>query len=184
MDAPLDDDEAMAQAMGFSSFGAQDRPQKRKYNPGADAVVDSDSTTARRAATASATGSNSTPLGVPGRKPDRAAANADEIDLDDDEGEGEGDHDGIAADPAGFAGNESAPSSAPALVRPPGLPERPVAGVGFIGSSRGHRAGQGNQDGSQRTIWYEGYYDPSSNENPWRRLEGSKSLQSLGTWTS
>ncbi|EHK41337.1 hypothetical protein TRIATDRAFT_180523, partial [Trichoderma atroviride IMI 206040] len=159
MDMPLDDD-AMAQAMGFSSFGHQNRPQKRKYNPHADAVISSDSKTAQRAAKPSATGSNSTPLGVPSSKSSQAAANADEIDLDDEAGVPES-----AATPA-------------ALVRPHGLPERPVPGTGFIGSSGGH----GHQDGSRHDIWYDGYYDPKSNENPWRRLEGSKGLQPVGTW--
>ncbi|RFU78835.1 hypothetical protein TARUN_3402 [Trichoderma arundinaceum] len=181
MDTPLDD-EAMAQAMGFSSFGAQNRPQKRKYNPHADAIVDSDSMTAQRSARAAATGSNSAPLGVPSRKPDQAAANADEIDLDDDEDAG--DNDGIAPGSAGIPEKPSESSSTPALVRPHGLPERPVPGIGFIGSSGGHHASQGNQDGSRRTVWYEGYYDPSSNENPWIRLEESKNLPSLGTWIS
>lgn len=178
VDAPLDD-EAMAQAMGFSSFGAQNRPQKRKYNPNTDAIIGSDSTAAQRAAKASATGSNSTPLGVPSRKPDPTAANADEIDLDGDEDEG--DDDGITANQAEIPEKPSE-APAPALVRPPGLPDRPAPGIGFIGSSAAHQGSHGNQDGSRRTIWWEGYYDPSSNENPWRRLEESKGLQSLGTW--
>jgi hypothetical protein len=183
MDTPLDDEEAMAQAMGFSSFG-QNKSQKRKYNPHADAIISSDSKTAQRAAKASATGSNSTPLGIPREKPDPAAANVDEIDLDEDEDENEDKHeddnDGIALNPAGIP--ES--SAAPALVRPHGLPERPVPGPGFIRPPGDHKGSHGHQDGSKHTVWYEGYYDPSSNENPWRRLEGSKGLPSLGTWIS
>ncbi|UKZ77296.1 hypothetical protein TrVFT333_005016 [Trichoderma virens FT-333] len=181
MDTPLDD-EAMAQAMGFSSFGAQDRSQKkRKYNPHADAIVGSDSATAQRAARPSATGSNSTPLGLPNRKPDHAAANADEIGLDEDENEG--DDDGVVSDPTGMP-ERPGESPAPALVRPPGLPDRPPPGIGigFVGSSRGRQGSHGAQDGSRRTVEWEGYYDPSSNENPWRRLEESRGLQSLGTW--
>ncbi|UKZ63562.1 uncharacterized protein TrAtP1_004791 [Trichoderma atroviride] len=179
MDMPLDDD-AMAQAMGFSSFGHQNRPQKRKYNPHADAVISSDSKTAQRAAKPSATGSNSTPLGVPSSKSSQAAANADEIDLDDEGEDGEGDHndDDIASNTA--AGVPESAATPAALVRPHGLPERPVPGTGFIGSSGGH----GHQDGSRHDIWYDGYYDPKSNENPWRRLEGSKGLQPVGTWLS
>ncbi|KAL7934852.1 hypothetical protein V8C35DRAFT_20875 [Trichoderma chlorosporum] len=178
MDAPLDDD-AMAQAMGFSSFGAQNRPQKRKYNPHADAIVGSDSATAQRAGRPSATGSNSTPLGLSSRKPDPAAANADEIDLDGDEDEG--DDDAVASDLAGVP-ERPGESSAPALVRPPGLPDRPPPGIGFTASSRGSQRSHGAQDSSQRTVEWEGYYDPWSNENPWRRLEASRGLQSLGTW--
>ncbi|KAH0528486.1 hypothetical protein TsFJ059_003348 [Trichoderma semiorbis] len=182
MDAPLDDEDMMTQAMGFSSFGSQNRPQKRKYNPHADAIVSSDSATAQRAARPSATGSNSTPLGLPTRKPDQAAANADEIDLDE-EDEDEVDGDGAASDAAGIP-ERPGEASTPALVRPPGLPDRPPPGIGFMGSSKGHQDSHGAaaQDGSRRTVEWEGYYDPSSNENPWRRLEESRGLQSLGTW--
>ncbi|KAL6908944.1 hypothetical protein GGI43DRAFT_379779 [Trichoderma evansii] len=176
---PLDDD-AMAQAMGFSSFGQQNRPQKRKYNPHTDAVISSDSKTAQRAAKASATGSNSTLLGVPSSKPSQAAANADEIDLDEDE-DGVDNDDDIASHTADVPETTAAPA---ALVRPHGLPERPVPGTGFIGSSGGHQGSHGHQDGSRNNTWYDGYYDPKSNENPWRRLEASKGLQSTGTWLS
>ncbi|KAL7922017.1 hypothetical protein ACQKWADRAFT_294204 [Trichoderma austrokoningii] len=174
MDLPLDDDDAMAQAMGFSSFGHQNRLQKRKYNPHADAVTSSDSKTAQRAAKPSATGSNSTPLGVPSGKPSQAAANADEIGLDDEDEDGVGND-----DDDDIASNTAAESAAtPALVRPHGLPECPVPGTGLIGPSGGH------EHGSRHDIWYDGYYDPKSNENPWRRLEGSRGLQSVGTWLS
>ncbi|GFP52126.1 hypothetical protein TASIC1_0001027800 [Trichoderma asperellum] len=181
MDTPLDD-EAMAQAMGFSSFGHQNRPQKRKYNPHADAVISSDSKIAQRAAKTSATGSNSTPLGVPSSKPNQAAANADEIYLYEDEDGVDNDDDDIASNPAEIP--EPAETRA-ALVRPHGLPERPVPGTGFIGSSGGHQGSHGHhQDGSRSNIWYEGYYDPKSNENPWKRLEGSNGLQPMGTYLS
>ncbi|ETS01500.1 hypothetical protein M419DRAFT_80992 [Trichoderma reesei RUT C-30] len=166
MDNPLDDEAAaMAQAMGFSSFGAQPRPQKRKYNPHADAVTSSDSATAQRAAAKpSVTGSNSTPLGlVASRKPDSAAANADEIDLDEDEDQAKDD------------------DKTPASVRPPGLPNRPPPGVGAPSSSGGHHP-RTNHRREDDDSWSEGYYDPQSNENPWRRLEEAKGLQPLGTW--
>ncbi|TFA99345.1 hypothetical protein CCMA1212_008800 [Trichoderma ghanense] len=187
MDTPLDDEAAMAQAMGFSSFGAQPRPQKRKYNPHADAVTSSDSATAQRAAKPSATGSNSTPLGVASKKkpdPPAAAANADEIDLGEHEGQGS-DEDANAVNGDGLQDtaavseklNQSLP---PALVRPPGLPNRPPPGISATGSSGGHhRANHRKEDDDS---WSEGYYDPQSNENPWRRLEELKGLQPLGTW--
>lgn len=181
MDTPPEDD-AMAQAMGFSSFGQQDRPQKRKYNPHADAVISSDSQTAQRATKASATGSNSTPLGVPNSQPNQAAANTDEIGLDEDEDGVENDDDGIGA--SNIAGHLEPATTPAALVRPHGLPERPVPWTGFIGSSGGHQGSHGHQHGSRNDTWYEGYYDPASNENPWRRLERSKGLQSTGTWLS
>ncbi|KAH0490519.1 hypothetical protein TgHK011_001984 [Trichoderma gracile] len=193
MDTPLDDDEAaMAQAMGFSSFGTQPRAQKRKYNPHADAVTSSDSATAQRAAAAakpSATGSNSTPLGVAAasKKHDPAAANADEIDLDEDEDhamDAEGATNVDNGDPsAGVSEEQPNQSSTQALVRPPGLPNRPPPGISTTSSSGGHhhhpRTNHRREDDDS---WSEGYYDPQSNENPWRRLEEAKGLQPLGTW--
>ncbi|KAK5997248.1 hypothetical protein PT974_02602 [Cladobotryum mycophilum] len=177
MDAPTDE-EAMAQAMGFSSFGTN-RPQKRKYNPQADAVVDAK----RNNNKAVSTGSNSTPLGT-------GAYNANEITLDDEVNNGdepapEAEAEEAVAVPATQEANaaDSAPQEAP--VRPAGLPARPAPGAGFMGPSRGHQGGhQGghaNASGSKRP-WYEEYYDPSSNENPWQRLEVSLDLQPLGTW--
>lgn len=177
----------MAQAMGFSSFGAQNRPQKRKYNPHADAVTSSDSATAQRAAAKpSATGSNSTPLGVAARKKPDPAANADEIDLDDDEDQ-EKDQDASldngedSLKVSAAISEEPDQRSAPAFVHPPGLPSRPPPGVGAAGSSSGghHRVNHRREDDDS---WSEGYYDPQSNENPWRRLEESLGLQPLGTW--
>ncbi|EGR48590.1 uncharacterized protein TRIREDRAFT_107374 [Trichoderma reesei QM6a] len=191
MDNPLDDEAAaMAQAMGFSSFGAQPRPQKRKYNPHADAVTSSDSATAQRAAAKpSVTGSNSTPLGlVASRKPDSAAANADEIDLDEDEDQAKDDDKSANVDnadvlenSAGVSEEKPTQSSAPASVRPPGLPNRPPPGVGAPSSSGGHHP-RTNHRREDDDSWSEGYYDPQSNENPWRRLEEAKGLQPLGTW--
>ncbi|KAK1242161.1 hypothetical protein MKX07_000147 [Trichoderma sp. CBMAI-0711] len=189
MDNPPDDDAAaMAQAMGFSSFGAQPRPQKRKYNPHADAVTSSDSATAQRAAAKpSATGSNSTPLGVvASRKP--AAANADEIDLDEDEDQAKDDdksanvdNGDILENSAGVSEEKPTQSPAPASVRPPGLPNRPPPGVSAPSSSGGHHP-RTNHRREDDDSWSEGYYDPQSNENPWRRLEEAKGLQPLGTW--
>ncbi|KAL7822221.1 hypothetical protein V8C26DRAFT_291491 [Trichoderma gracile] len=192
MDTPLDDDEAaMAQAMGFSSFGTQPRAQKRKYNPHADAVTSSDSATAQRAAAAakpSATGTNSTPLGVAAsKKHDPAAANADEIDLDEDEAQAkdaEGTNNVDNGDPsAGVSEEQPIQSSTPALVRPPGLPNRPPPGITTTSSSGGHHhQTRTNHRREDDDSWSEGYYDPQSNENPWRRLEEAKGLQPLGTW--
>ncbi|KAK5632561.1 hypothetical protein RRF57_008275 [Xylaria bambusicola] len=82
---------AMAAAMGFSSFGAQQPNKRRKFNPNTDAFVAPGLSAISTANSAfhfhrhneagghtTTTGSNTVPLGV--RK-----KNVDEIDLDDDE---------------------------------------------------------------------------------------------------
>ncbi|KAI0182122.1 hypothetical protein GGR52DRAFT_68131 [Hypoxylon sp. FL1284] len=85
MESSEDTAAAMAQAMGFSSFGAQGTPNKRrKFNPRTDAVVASTSTSTlplhNDAALKTTTGSNTIPLGV-------RTQNEDEIDLEDEEEE-------------------------------------------------------------------------------------------------
>lgn len=181
MDSDADDDQlAMAEAMGFSSFGAQDRPQKkRRYNPHADAAVIA---TPGHAETSS-TGANSTPLGAPSASV--AGGNADEIDLDDDD-------QGSTSTLAGTAESGSTQARPSGTVPPhlAGLPQRPgpaVGGAGPFGHGGQRAAHQGgarlNKDGTGRE-WYEGYYDSTSNENPWDRLEKSLGLQSIGTWVS
>src|SRR5262245_38098972 len=98
---PEDDGAAMAAAMGFSSFGAQDRPaKKRRYHSGSDAVVSSSLPSAppgslppKPPAPARLTGANHLPLHPRGtRGPGGSTApgrNVDEIDLDDDEADGD-----------------------------------------------------------------------------------------------
>jgi len=54
---------------------------------------------------------------------------------------------------------------------------KPARGRGK-GGALGGRVGQG----SEGREWYVGYYDPSSNENPWARLEAALGLMSKGTW--
>ncbi|KAI5458572.1 hypothetical protein BGZ63DRAFT_406971 [Mariannaea sp. PMI_226] len=156
VDTGLDDDQAlMAQAMGFSSFGAQHPNKKRRYNPRADASGFS------LPPKPSFTGANSTALGS---KPP-ASSNLDEIALDMD------DDDDV---------------SAPALtrVRPASLPQRPAAPTGdFV--ARNHQTSfpiHRHQDPSPSGPWYEGYYDPMSNENPWERIETNRGMSSIGSW--
>ena len=161
------DEQAMAQAMGFSSFGSQNPlSKKRKYNPHADAAV-------AEIAKPASTGSNSTPLGPPPSRMGQPTGNADEIDLEDED-----------------ANEGRVPTPNPAVnaggmqVRPHGLPKRPAPGTGFVGSAGRGSAGGDHQGRGQDTgsPWYEGYYDPSSNENPWWKLEKSMGLESKGTW--
>ncbi|KAI9158605.1 hypothetical protein HJFPF1_06603 [Paramyrothecium foliicola] len=180
MDLDADADaQAMASAMGFASFGAQDRPQKkRKYNPNADAAGLVSQATPPKQAT---TGSNSTPLGTSTRAapPPQALSNTDEISLEED-GEAEG---GVSLGTEGSeaTGAEQGTKAESQLHwQQHGLPQRPPAQFQqpAHNSSRfhGHAGGQ--------APWYDGYYDPSSNENPWRRLEDSLGLQSKGSWLS
>ncbi|KAI4858910.1 hypothetical protein F4820DRAFT_462898 [Hypoxylon rubiginosum] len=207
-DSEDDTASAMAAAMGFSSFGAQGNPNKRrKFNPHADAVVDD-------AAQETKTGSNATPLGV--RAPAwRAHHNKDEIDLDDDEEEGldapssEG-KPGHLKD--GHGNGDDDDNSGPQYLdtsRPPtvdtvaddiqskiddiiGAPPLQWPGIESLPSfstSRGGRGsrGQGQGQGHSREPegkWWEGYYDPSFNVNPWERLEQTKGLEPRGKWMS
>lgn len=166
MDDQLDE-AAMAQMMGFSSFGGPDRPQKkRRYNPGADAQV-------HISKPESSTGPNMTPLGA--RKgeggsataPDHASgtkANDDEINLDDE-------------------ADEEPPTPAPSQQQPlpHGLPQRP-AFASSQGNSGAHDTMPHHGSRNEQRAWYKDYYDPRFNQNPWDKLERNLGLQAQGTW--
>ncbi|KUJ15310.1 uncharacterized protein LY89DRAFT_686080 [Mollisia scopiformis] len=78
------------------------------------------------------------------------------------------------------------------------LPAKPTfMDQGFgVGSQRGGRGRQGRgafsdtasvassrqSHGEKNPRWFEGYYDPTFNENPWRVLEVEKGMESVGTW--
>lgn len=85
----------------------------------------------------------------------------------------------------------------------PGLPARPPAvasseGIGGYGHHHGQRndqQGRGNDrrhpqgkrrhptgDDDSGAPWWEGYYDPKVNQNPWEALEKKMGLQPRGTW--
>jgi hypothetical protein len=49
-------------------------------------------------------------------------------------------------------------------------------GQGYQQQRLQHRRGQHNPN------WYIDYYDPSSNANPWERLEKRKGLEPVGSW--
>lgn len=175
---PDADAAAMAAAMGFSTFGAQDRPQKkRRYNPAVDAATSvAQSSRGPKAAT---TGSNSTPLGKhTGASRGEERPNGDEINLED-EGEDElgSAQDTIAQDDSKEELSHTAPSH--------GLPARPAPGTGFVGSLPHGRGRQENVSKPQSSkIWYEGYYDNTSNENPWERLEKTMGVEAKGSWVA
>lgn len=162
------DEQAMAQMMGFSSFGGPDRPQKkRKYNPHADAAV------GKAPRKPASTGANSTALGT--RTQASTAVNEDEIDLDDDDG-------GAGQGPAVEQPTAPSGSSEPSHTTLHQLPQRPVSTNEFTISSVDEPHGQDSR--SQGAQWYEGYYDTLSNRNPWEKLEKAMGLQPKGTWLS
>jgi hypothetical protein len=168
MDSESDDNNAMAEAMGFSSFGAHPA-KKRRYNPHSDSSILPSKPVSAAHSKPSASGANSAPLGT---RSAPAASNNDEISLDDDED----------AEQQGRAELAGPPAT---------LPQRPaVAAPGAaIGDEQqttqskpqGHGQGRGGR-GQFNPLWYENYYDPTSNANPWDRLEKKLSIQPRDPW--
>ncbi|OTA92599.1 hypothetical protein M434DRAFT_396368 [Hypoxylon sp. CO27-5] len=199
---------AMAQAMGFSSFGTQDNPNKRRrFNPRADAVVASTSTptgpphhnsVSRRVES----GSNATPLGVRTR-------NEDEIDLEGIEDEANpstgGGHNTLNNDDDNNRESRYLDTSHPPAAIAVDLndDDKRLWNSGTIGVSfhdfiggpssfggpmaprrgGGYRPIGGRAHESEKE-WWEDYYDPSSNVNPWEQLEQTKGLGPRGRWMS
>ncbi|KFY95805.1 hypothetical protein V498_03113 [Pseudogymnoascus sp. VKM F-4517 (FW-2822)] len=89
-----DEADAMAAAMGFSSFGTQGPPKKRKFNPKSDAFIEGQDLESvdKGGKKGQGSGGNQIPLGrprqfgVPSQASAGAAKNDEEIALDDDEG--------------------------------------------------------------------------------------------------
>ncbi|KAK3344820.1 hypothetical protein B0H65DRAFT_186572 [Neurospora tetraspora] len=55
-------------------------------------------------------------------------------------------------------------------------------GVGVGVGGRGGHGGHGHGRGDPSKPWYTDYYDPSSNENPWERLEQQRGMEAVGSW--
>ncbi|KAI1095286.1 hypothetical protein F5B19DRAFT_338845 [Rostrohypoxylon terebratum] len=213
---------AMAEAMGFSSFGAQNANKRRKFNPRADEAVVASTSAIPLHQTGvikeAKSGSNATPLGV-------RARNEDEIDLGED-----GDQSGAPQSEAHRGlNNDSSDQPGPQYMdtsRPPtaivtdstddvqskidiitGAPSHQWeaqsssfsndSGASYRdGYSRGHRGNRGRGQGRGRGRgrggggqghepghkWWEGYYDPSTNTNPWESLEKAGNLEPVGNW--
>lgn len=53
---------------------------------------------------------------------------------------------------------------------------------GGRGGGRGGHAGNNNHTRDPTKPWYTDYYDPSSNENPWERLEEQRGMEAVGVW--
>ncbi|KZZ98314.1 hypothetical protein AAL_02832 [Moelleriella libera RCEF 2490] len=179
--APEDEEaSAMAAAMGFSSFGAQDRPhKKRRYNAAADTVTCA--AVAGAAAVPPTTASNATPLGG-------GAAASTQTSSHDDSNSNTITSTSTSTTDKGVSALQSLPAH---LV---GLPARPAASGAELSSSstqqqqhsswpqkKQHQRHQ-QQDHGPRKLWYEGYYDSLSNDNPWERLEKAMGLPSKGSW--
>lgn len=78
------------------------------------------------------------------------------------------------------------PNPAP-LAYPPPNPSANAPGMGGGGMRGGREGGYGRSGrsygGKERNEkWWEGYYDPSFNENPWGVLEKEKGLEARGGW--
>ncbi|KAI1179805.1 hypothetical protein F4777DRAFT_400587 [Nemania sp. FL0916] len=214
MAGPYSCDNAMAAAMGFSSFGTQKPNKRRKFNPSTDAVVANPWTP--RSPTISAlqpahsetatTGSNTVPLGRW-----RPWSNTGEIGLRDDDGSN-GDNHGVGdEDPAPQYIDTSRPS-APAVDDAMDNVQAKIDAI--VGSSAGDHAppqpsptgaSEGRPHGWQpwqphgvnrgahqnkrgrgdwSRPWWEDYYDPTFIVNPWEHLEKAYGLEPLGEWPS
>ncbi|KAK3344332.1 hypothetical protein B0T25DRAFT_323933 [Lasiosphaeria hispida] len=194
-DQPSSDDDdaaAMAAMLGFSTFGMRDadRPaKKRRFHAHADDAVVAGLPSSnphhlpRKPPAPVSSGANSLPLhpreAAPpsvGKAKAALGGDVDEINLgeednDDDDEEGGG----VAVQPQD-----------PQAMSPPVIPGPEFdsarggrGGLGRGGRGGGGRGGFGHDTGRQ---WWTDYYDPSSNENPWERLEQTRGLEPVGTW--
>ncbi|KAB5586138.1 hypothetical protein GE09DRAFT_1073516 [Coniochaeta sp. 2T2.1] len=196
-----DEAAAMAAMMGFSSFGSQAPPsKKRRYNPRADAVL-SDSTLPAPSSSLPSkppapkdrgTGANMMPLLA---RPVNAATGGGQGGVEAEGGLNKNGKRGStdAGTAAGEGGEEEQP--APRYIDtslPPsattggegGEEEEeeevslPVTGAAFTQ----HQSAASRGGGGGKRIWYADYYDPSSNENPWEWLEKARGLEPVGSW--
>lgn len=198
----MDVSDDIASAMGFSSFGTQPNSKRRKINSmlAGDTVAPSmppPHVEERKKGDEEVGGFQT-----------RRKRNPDEFDLGVDGGsDGDGEEEGKVAgeedddgdlvkvggsgereDPRGDQGGDEIRDPFPAH----NLPARPPpsqyhtfdngASSNHRGRGRGShgpRRGNGGDDGKP---WYENYYDPQSNQNPWERLEEQLDLSPKGSW--
>lgn len=156
--------------MGFSSFGGQTRPnKKRRYNPHADNVVGRPGPTFTSFSAANMEPISSNTHGTEPLEP--APASSLPMHL------------------------PPKPPTAAADSYAPDLPQSLDQGHDFQGHHRGGRGGRGGRhrgrgrgegdeesQGPRNDKWYLDYYDPMSNENPWTELEKQMGLPTKGTW--
>ncbi|KAK8130363.1 hypothetical protein PG999_002743 [Apiospora kogelbergensis] len=193
---PMDPDEwdedaaAMAEAMGFSSFGGQNHPSKRrKYNARADAAFDSNTNNESTLALHydAGSGSNNTPLGErrPQQpKPKKQKTNANEIDLDDDDDDDDDGQDGgeVDGNDAVAAGDQDdAQDPTPQHITTSQPPDQIQSGIDAIVAGLPEAHVGGGRDGDR---WWDDYYDPAFNTNPWEKIEKKLGIEARGTWLS
>ncbi|KXJ96518.1 hypothetical protein Micbo1qcDRAFT_210783 [Microdochium bolleyi] len=183
MDSDDLDSDAMAQAMGFASFGAQKPAAKRRrFNPAADAVVAGPDASHLPPRPPPSSASNAVPLGIRSR-----AQNVDEIDL-----EGDEDDNASGVSPPAQAATAASLDDLHAQPQADSASafEDNSADAGIAGRRRDGQAGPAGRGGfrgrgpQQKSTWWIDYYDPSSNINPWERLEQERGLQPRGPWMS
>ncbi|KAK8006264.1 hypothetical protein PG991_012561 [Apiospora marii] len=205
-----EDTAAMAEAMGFASFGGQSHGSKRrKYNARADDAFVAGGDESTLPFHDAGSGSNNTPLGE--RRPQQQPAakkqktNMNEIDLDDDDDDEDqygGNDDGNTGTAAAVASKEAhdaaqdpepqyIDTSQPRNQAQPGLPAKPTWGP-YAGSGEGHtqpgrpdRPRHGGRGGrNSQEPWWTDYYDPAFNTNPWEQIEKAQGMEPRGTWLS
>ncbi|GAO16672.1 uncharacterized protein UV8b_00763 [Ustilaginoidea virens] len=183
MDPDADDGAAVMQAMGFSSFGAQDRPQKKRRCSSAEDDDNNNNNNNNNTrfsqpgrARDAPTGSNSVPAGKPqaGESNAKPSTNTLEIDLGGDDDENERCQE--ARPPLAQACGETLAQKVGNHAA--GLPARPIPLTGSAASTSHppHKRPHG--------LWYEGYYDTTSNENPWEHLEKAMGLETGVSWVA
>ncbi|KAF7531044.1 hypothetical protein G7054_g9252 [Neopestalotiopsis clavispora] len=190
----MDDDntDAMAAAMGFSSFGAK----RRKFNSNTDSFVGGPSSPVDHGK-----GANAMPLGIRSAQPQRSQPppsapqslpkhNDNEISLEDDDEDPEPQYLDTSRPAASV---ETAPTPGDAAIQATidsivgsteaSGPEAPqVVGQGDRRGPR-HAGGDRRRGGGQP--WWEDYYDPTANMNPWEKLEKQNGLEPLNNdWLS
>ncbi|ETS79383.1 hypothetical protein PFICI_09236 [Pestalotiopsis fici W106-1] len=193
----MDDDntDAMAAAMGFSSFGAQPSAKRRKFNSNTDSFIDAPSRN-----TDHGNGANAMPLGIRSAKSQPSAAapppppqpkqNENEISLEDDEDDPEPQYLDTSR-PAASVGTAPTPGDAAIqatidnIIGSTGAPGPEAHHVGGHGDRHGPRQAGGDRRRGGGQPWWEDYYDPTANMNPWEKLEKQSGLEPLNNdWLS
>ncbi|KAI4599124.1 hypothetical protein KJ359_002082 [Pestalotiopsis sp. 9143b] len=188
----MEDDgaDAMAAAMGFSSFGTQPSAKRRKFNSTSDSFVAGSSSSSGGD---HGKGANALPLGTrpPAQRPSQPPPqqqNANEISLDDDDDDPEPQFIDTSrpSAPLPAPGDASVQATIDSIVGSTGAPDPGEHHVG--GGQGGHGGHRGGPRGDARRggqPWYQDYYDPTANMNPWEKLEKQNGLEPLGNdWLS
>ncbi|KAK8133794.1 hypothetical protein PG984_005806 [Apiospora sp. TS-2023a] len=191
-----EDTAAMAEAMGFASFGGQNHPSKRrKYNARADEAFVAGGDESTLPFHDAGSGSNNTPLGD--RRQQSASkkqkkTNMNEIDLDDDDDDDEdraGANDGNTDAAAGASkeADDAAQDPEPQYIdtsQPPtkSKPESTPSSAPALGPGRPRHGGAGDRNSDEP--WWDDYYDPAFNTNPWENIEKAQGMEPRGTWLS